>query len=384
MIAFLINEIDVRGGTHKQFLELLDYASSQGEDFVVLTRRVDFEKSYPGFAKYADKITVIHEMPAMRWWKRFTYGWLRYVCYFRKLLAGVDVVNIHDCGFERCLWLLFGKKVVWQINDLPFAFREGNAKDCIETDVDKENRRKIRKATRLFVDRITVNVSKNAERVKRHLGMNAKVLYCGITPVNVVHDNMATIERFKQNRIRILSSGVFFPYRNYETLLDAFALIRDEGIDATLNIFGAVHYCPDYHRKIQSIIDKKGLNDYVKILGQIDEARYRELHAESDVFCFVNVDQSWGLAVFEAMSAGIPVVVSKSVGATEILHDGIDATFVDPLNARSVADAILKLMRDPISFARIQDEGRKLVGRYTWEDAYCRPMLDLIRSCRNK
>ena len=37
----------------------------------------------------------------------------------RKLLKPADCVNIHDYGFELLLPAFYGKKVYWQINDLP-------------------------------------------------------------------------------------------------------------------------------------------------------------------------------------------------------------------------------------------------------------------------
>ena len=49
MIAFLINDLDIRGGTHKQFLKMLDYMSSTEIDFIVITRVLDFDKTFPGF-----------------------------------------------------------------------------------------------------------------------------------------------------------------------------------------------------------------------------------------------------------------------------------------------------------------------------------------------
>ena len=370
MIAFLISELDIRGGTHKQFLELLNYADSQHVKFKVLTSHVDYTKTYPGFAKYADRIVEIGPIGRKSWWMQ--------IWKIRRLLKDVSVVNIHDNGFQYVLMAFAGKRVVWQVNDLYPLFKEGVSKDRCLSKSDYLKILWIRVTTWLFVDQVTVNVSKNAERVKKQLGKNARVLYCGISPIDICHNNEMTFNRFRQKKIRLLSSGVFFPYRNYETLVNAVAQLRRHGVDATLNIFGSYSRRPDYYKTIQSQIDSMGLSGFIKILGQVDECTYQKLHEESDVFCFVNVDQSWGLAVFEAMSAGLPVVVSKSVGATEILHDGEDALFVDPMNADMIASRIEGLMEDHARYANIQGNGLRLVQSYSWRDAYCKPMLQLL------
>lgn len=382
MTAFLINEIDVRGGTHKQLLELLDHASDSGEEYVVLTKKLNPAGTYPGFERHLANIKVINDMAVMRWWKRFTVGWPSYIRYLRSQIASADVINIHGNGFEKYLVAFWGKRVIWQINDLPFVFQEGVGKRHIITSRDRFEKWRIRILTRLFVDRITVNVSKNAERVWRNLRKRADVLYCGVTPVEVSHDNSMTFGRFRKRKIVLLSSGVFYPYRNYETLVEAVGLLLQRGIEVVLNIFGSCDLCPEYYKKIKGIIETKRLEDYVSILGQVDEKKYQELHRVSDVFCFINVDQSWGLAVFEAMSAGLPVVVSKSVGATEILHNTYDSIMVDPMSAEEIAEQIIGLMNDREKYANMQLEGLRLVEKYSWEKAYCEPMIGLIRGLR--
>ena len=46
MIAFLIGDLAMRGGTHKQFLKLLQYAVKEQVDFFVITLHLDFDKTY--------------------------------------------------------------------------------------------------------------------------------------------------------------------------------------------------------------------------------------------------------------------------------------------------------------------------------------------------
>ena len=61
-IAFLIREINVCGGTHKQFLKLLEYTDLQNISFIVITKSLDYDKTYSGFKKYEDRLYVYDEM----------------------------------------------------------------------------------------------------------------------------------------------------------------------------------------------------------------------------------------------------------------------------------------------------------------------------------
>ena len=127
------------------------------------------------------------------------------------------------------------------------------------------------------------------------------------------------------------------------------------------------------------MIDERNLSKHITICGQVDEDEFRRLHTDSDIFIFINLDQSWGLAVFEAMSCGLPVVVSNSVGATEILTNSKNAIFVDPKDSDAIEATIQQLMGDESYYRRISDNAGRFHTQYTWDNAYCSKMLDLIK-----
>lgn len=380
MIGFIINSLDVRGGTHKQLLKLLEFTEAKGEDFFIVTCNVDFDRTYPEFRKYESRIRLFKEITGSRGLTH-RYGlWKRNCEQLRGLVSDADVINIHDSGFDT--WLPAFRKIptVWQINDLHYSFRQGNTPG--PDNLDKWAKRHIIRYCIKHVDAITVNVSKNADRVRRQLGRKAEVLYCGIEPLGLNSDREATFSRFSDRRINLLSSGVWFPYRNYETQVEAVRLLAEAGWDVRLDIIGSTQYSPHYVDEIKSLIEKYGLQNRITIHGMVDEQKFKELHANADLFLFVNVDQSWGLAVFEAMSCGLPVIVSDSVGATEILHDGIDSICVNPLSATDIADRINELASDRKLYARLSDAGSAFHHRYTWDESYCAPMYRLLQSLR--
>lgn len=377
MIAYLINELNICGGTHKQFLKLLEYTESQGEDFYIITREVDLEKTYPGFKKYADRIRLF---PLERNPKSF-FGKIsalyKDIKTLKRLLKPADYVNIHDCGFEFFLPAFYGKKVFWQINDLPFVFKVGVSASSKKTLKEKLLGYYILSFKGVITE-FSVNVTKNKERIKQVIGRDAHVFYCGIEPVGIERNIKPSLERFNQKRVNLLSSGVFFPYRNYETQLFVVEKLLQEGIDVHLNIIGSTQLNKTYSDKIISLIEKKHLDHSVTVCGQVDGETFKKLHAESDIFIFINVDQSWGLAVFEAMSCGLPVVVSKSVGATEILSNNENALFVDPMNADEITESILNLMVNEEKYMQMTEVSKNFHTHYTWDRSYSSRMLDLM------
>ena len=106
---------------------------------------------------------------------------------------------------------------------------------------------------------------------------------------------------------------------------------------------------------------------------------YNELFNRADAFAFVNIDQSWGLAVFEAMSGGIPTIVSNSVGATELLHDNVDSIIVDPLNVEQICNVIERLMTDRAYYERLSDSAYAVTKDYTWDHMYSSKLVDIMK-----
>lgn len=377
MIAFLINSLDVRGGTHKQFLKLVQYTEKQKIDFCIVTKKIDLDQTYPEFKQYVDRVRILNEYPKAKHFLGKILRVIRSARELRKLVLDATIINVHDPGFEFFFYAFKEKKIVWQVNDLPYYFHVGVSKSSHDTLKVKLLRNFVRYNTK-FVDEIVVNVSKNAERIRSCFHRDAHVYYCGIEPVNIRRNIDDTQERFANKKIHILSSGVFFPYRNYETQVLVVNKLRERGIDANLQIIGSTSLNPQYALKIQSMIEEKGLADYIRICGQVDEEQFKQLHQDADIFVFINIDQSWGLAVFEAMSCGLPVIVSNSVGATEILHDRVDSIFVNPTDVDEIVRNIEKLMDSKELYDKMSEKSSQFHSDYTWDNAYCSRMFNLI------
>jgi glycosyltransferase involved in cell wall biosynthesis len=115
-------------------------------------------------------------------------------------------------------------------------------------------------------------------------------------------------------------------------------ILKDNGKNCTLSIVGSTSLDPEYADSIRSLA--KDLDLEVNILGEISEDELREIYLESHLFLFLNIEQSWGLAIFEAMSCGLPVIISESVGAVEILKGTKGVVILDPFNIEAVAEEI--------------------------------------------
>ncbi len=391
-IAIVINELDVCGGTHKQVLRFAQYLLKQGHRVTIVTRCFNLDKTYSEFKdmdiRYLykeNKATDNSSLSILGKIKKRIYALKETAPLVKKIPRDCDIVNVHDKGIFLAvviLKLILKKKAkfIWQLNDLPHCFGVGVC-EGVPDSVRKKIERQFFKIFAKSIDTITVNVTKNAERVKQCFGRDAKVFYCGVDVNDKLQKHSYNI---KDNKVNILSSGVFFPYRNYESLIGVIENLKNKNVNVHLDVIGSTEFDKEYSEKIKNLVKEKQLENEITIWGQVDDEKYVELHNQADMFAFININQSWGLAVFEAMSCGLPVIVSESVGAIELLHNDEDAIIVDPENIEQVSDVVLKLMNDKDYYSKISENAYKVVKEFTWDKLYSERMLGLFNELTEK
>ena len=97
-----------------------------------------------------------------------------------------------------------------------------------------------------------------------------------------------------------------------------------------------------------------------------DHGKRREGNA-ADIFINTNRIDNMPVAVLEAGATGLPVVATAVGGVPDLLVDGRDAVLVSDDDDAAMADAILRLLRDPELAGRLSRNGRLLASRSAWE-----------------
>ena len=89
-------------------------------------------------------------------------------------------------------------------------------------------------------------------------------------------------------------------------------------------------------------------------------------YAAADVLAFPSVKEGFGLAVLEAMSAGVPVVTSDLPVFREYLVGGRDALLVAVEEVDGLAGALRTVLLDDAVRRRLVAAGAEVVRRFTW------------------
>ncbi|MDQ4098237.1 MAG: MSMEG_0565 family glycosyltransferase [Actinomycetota bacterium] len=105
----------------------------------------------------------------------------------------------------------------------------------------------------------------------------------------------------------------------------------------------------------------------VLLRGLVDEDELTGWYAAADALVFPSLKEGWGLAVLEAMRAGLPVIATDIPVFREYLTDGRDALLVPPADPHRLAQAMHFVMGDPSVRRRLIAGGKAVAARFTWE-----------------
>ena len=126
-----------------------------------------------------------------------------------------------------------------------------------------------------------------------------------------------------------------------------------------------------YNNEVQEITSPLfALKEKVTYFGKvIDRLRLAKLLNAGDIFVFPSIREGFGIAPGEAMACGLPVVISKIPGVTDLMVvEGETGLFCEPGDVEVLTNAIRMLILDPGLRKRMGVEGRKrIVERFGWE-----------------
>jgi glycosyltransferase involved in cell wall biosynthesis len=183
----------------------------------------------------------------------------------------------------------------------------------------------------------------------------------------------AARERLGSERPYVLYLGrLEHPGKNHLRLLRAFAASRCRA-SHLLVIAGA-----DWGALplIQAEVARLGIEREVALLGYVPDGILPGLVAGADAVVMVGLYEGFGLPALEALAAGRPVAASRTGALPEVV--GELGALCDPLDERSIAEALERALTDETLRERCRIEGPRLARARSW-DTTADGLLDACR-----
>lgn len=158
---------------------------------------------------------------------------------------------------------------------------------------------------------------------------------------------------------RILFLSNMIRSKGVSVLIEACRILKERGVAFRCRLVGALS--ADYPGdSLAAEIRAKGLGDFVTYEGP----RYGEekwtAFSESELFAFPShyPDECFPLVVLEAMGAGLPVVTTDEGAIPEMVRDGEDGIICPKKDPAALADALERLLADPVLRNRMGESAK--------------------------
>lgn len=164
--------------------------------------------------------------------------------------------------------------------------------------------------------------------------------------------------------LRLFSCGRLNVVKGHQDLMEAVKLLRDSGVDASLEIAGqdddgGSGYFPVLAQKIKDL----GLEDHVTLLGAIGADAVHQKLLDAHIFVLASWHEPLGVAYMEAMSCAVPTVGTAAGGVPELIEHGVNGILVAPKAPEDLANTLAELAADGEKLKALSKAGRETIVR---------------------
>jgi glycosyltransferase involved in cell wall biosynthesis len=121
--------------------------------------------------------------------------------------------------------------------------------------------------------------------------------------------------------------------------------------------------------------DPSPYRDRIRLLGLEGRVQFQPVrpdvdtyYAAADVYAGPSLEDAFALPPAEAMACGVPAIVSRRAGVSEIITDGVDGFVLgDPADAPALAEHMKRLLRDTELRKSVGQAAARTARKYTWD-----------------
>jgi glycosyltransferase involved in cell wall biosynthesis len=340
-----------------------------------------------GVNVYRIQRRVVNEKGAPTYLGRLLLFFLRSMLFLTYRQFGkdrYDLVHVHSVPdfevFAAIVPKLMGCKIILDIHDLVPEFY------CTKFKTSKDT----------FTFKILVAIERMAAGFSDHVIAANHIWQKRLEERSVKHLKCTTIlnypdtdifRRLGKNRpdgkFIILYPGTLNAHQGLDVAVRAFSLIEKQAPEAELHIYGE----GDQRNNLKSLVTDLGLsgkvflNDPVpldKITAVIENADLGVVPKRKDGFG----NEAFSTKTLEFMSLGIPLLISDTMVDRYYFNDTV-VKFFCASDERSLADAMLLLIKHPEICQTLANNASDFVKRYTWDankDVYFGLVDSLVHS----
>lgn len=265
-----------------------------------------------------------------------------------------DVVHCHQAaGYALLATITLIKNLLisiygWEVFDLPY--KSYIHKKIIGYILERSN---FLASTSKIMKTQTLNLYKNIDQIF-------------VTPFGV------DVEKFqkKYKKNDIITIGMIKKLEDkygVKYLIKAFHnVVQNLKIDSRLVIVGK----GSKEMELKKLVKDLDIENKVEFVGRIPHDQVPKYLNMFDIYCAPSIldSESFGVAIVEAASCELPVIVTNVGGLPEVVEDEKTGYVVEPKNPEALAKKIIELIKNPTKRLEMGKAGReKVLNEYDWD-----------------
>lgn len=194
--------------------------------------------------------------------------------------------------------------------------------------------------------------------------------------------NGVDLEKFssiKENKKRIIFSGVMYNHRGLDVLINASTKIVKNHPDAEIILIGNGPELENLKNQVKTM----KLDSNIKFYGWIDHDKIPDILLEGSIgigpLRSTKVTQNaLPIKVLEYLAASLPIIAIEGTLPPDVLIDGRNGFFVR--NSSELAEKIVYLLDDIEKIKEFGSNSKKMVEKFDWKNV-CKQILDEYSKC---
>jgi glycosyltransferase-like protein len=282
-----------------------------------------------------------------------------------RLRGRFDLVHAQDCIAARA-----GAAVAGPEGGLPVIRTVHHVDDFVSQTLVECQRHSI-----LDPDHVLVVSRDWQRRLREEFGVDAEVVTNGVDGPRFARPSSVDGSDLRarigaRGRFLFLTVGGVEPRKGSLELVEALANVRTVVSPPPLLAVVGGHSFQDhdsYRQRVQDRAAELGVpvGEAVVVLGTVPEEELPRWYHTADAFVFPSRKEGWGLALLEALAAGLATVATDIPVFREFLGEQ-DALLVPAGDAGALGDVMVRVASDPELRSRLGRRGPRVAGRFTW------------------
>jgi len=188
-------------------------------------------------------------------------------------------------------------------------------------------------------------------------------------------------KRYSLPKKYIFYPAQFWPHKNHKTIIKSLAILKEQGLDTkAVFVGGKMEQWGEYQR-VMKLSNKLKMRRQIKYLGYVSNKEMIALYKMATCLVMPTFFGPSNIPPLEAFYLGCPVITSNINSIKEQV--GRAAILIDPTDEEELAEAILRIYKNPKLRSKLKKAGYKKIKGWTIKD-FSKKLEQIIKRAKEK